>query len=344
LVDYKKANPDCWYTDMLDEVENFLENPTGLYKKVDCIIVSVPPLQKQKYIDLGNKYNVPVFCEADVTEYSGNYAASATMRFHPAIQKIKELIDSGTLGKVYTFTHHCGNHIEDWHPGTDKKTYYAMSKEAGGCKEIFPFELSWLSYLFGTPIDAYGMIDKKLDDPDISADDVYATSVKFERYPTIQEFNIGILKISITGTILIDIVSRPAIRELRIVGEKGFIEWNWNDDFVKIIRPEGTVLPQSFDKGKAAEGYNKNIPEQMYIAEMENFINSITPCCGDCKYIDPKENHPRTTDHMCTKFNHRLMHGRYHPDFCKLNECKQYLYSREDEKAVIAMLRKAEGK
>ncbi|MFA5307850.1 MAG: Gfo/Idh/MocA family oxidoreductase [Candidatus Babeliales bacterium] len=336
--DTKKAEEvakkyDIWWSDVI---------PNLILNKFDAVIISVPPLLKQKYISMCNDAKTPCFAEADVKEYSGNYAASATMRFHPAIQKIKELLDSGALGKVYSFTHHCGNHIEDWHPGADKKTYYAMSKDAGGCKEIFPFELSWLSYLFGTPVDAKGLIDKKLDDPDISADDVYATNVKFERYPTIQEFNIGILKISVTGTVLIDIVSRPAIRELHIVCERGFIEWNWNDDHISIRGAEDQDGMLFFNKGKAAEGYNANIPEQMYIAEMENFINSITPCCGDCKYIDPKEDHPRTTDHMCTKFNHRLMHSRYHPDFCKLNECKQYLYSREDEKACIEMLRKVE--
>ncbi|MFA5307317.1 MAG: hypothetical protein WC365_07760 [Candidatus Babeliales bacterium] len=302
LVDYKKAKPDCWYTDMLDEVENFLENPTGLYKKVDCIIVSVPPLQKQKYIDLGNKYNVTVFCEADVTEYSGSYAASATMRFHPAIQKIKELLDSGTLGKVYTFMHHCGNHIEDWHPGCDKKTYYAMAKEAGGCKEIFPFELSWLSYLFGTPVYASGVIDKKLNDPDISADDIYSTVVMFQN-EKMQDYGFRCWpQLShITGTVLIDIVSRPAIRELRIVCERGFIEWNWNDDHISIRGAEEQDGMLFFDKGKAAGGYHSSICEEMYISEIANFINAIQ--------------------------------GK-----------EQYLYSREDEKVCIEMLRKVEGK
>lgn len=302
LVDYKKANPDCWYTDMLDEVKNFLENPTGEDKKVDGIIVSVPPLQKQEYIDLGNKYNVPVFCEADVTEYSGSYAASATMRFHPAIQKIKELLDKGTLGKIYTFTHHCGNHIEDWHPGANKKTYYAMAKEAGGCKEIFPFELSWLSYLFGTPVDAKGFIDKKLDNTDITADDIYGTVVRFQNEKE-EDYGFRVWpKLSHTiGTVLIDIVSRPAIRELRIVGSKANLIWNWDSDCIEIEQPDSETSMIFYPKGRAAKGYNTNICEEMYIEEMRNFIESV----------QSKE---------------------------------QYLYSCEDEKACIDMLRKVEGK
>jgi predicted dehydrogenase len=252
--------------------------------KPDALLVCSPPLTKQIYIDLANVLKIPCFCEADITEYTGTYYSSSTMRFHPAIQKIKELIGNGTLGKIYTFTHHCGNHIEDWHPGCDKKTYYAMKKETGGCKEILPFELSWLSYLFGSPIDCTGFIDKKLNDPDISADDVYSASVKFA---------------TVTGTMLVDIVSRPAIRELRVVCERGFIEWNWNDDYVFIRGTNEQNGIISFDKGTAAEGYNSNICEEMYQKELANWIAAIQ--------------------------------GK-----------EQYLFSREDEKAVMEMLRKVE--
>jgi len=298
IVDRKKANPDCWYTDMLDEVECFLKNLTDGYPGVvDAIIVSVPPLQKQKYIDLGNKYHVPVFCEADVTEYSGNYYSSATMRHHSAVQKIKELLDNGTLGKIYTFNYQMGQSLYDWHPGANMKTYYAAQKDSGACREMFCFELSWLSYLFGTPIDAKGMIDKKLNDPDIQADDVYSAAVKFEETEWIAA---GLCKDkSITGTILVDIVSRPAIRELRIVGEKGTLKWNWNDDHIKLEHPSGVILPISYDRGKAAEGYHSAICEQMYQNELQNFINAIQ--------------------------------GK-----------SQYLFSKEDEKAVMNMLNKIE--
>jgi len=310
MIDYKKAKPDCWYTDMLDEVEDFIENPADEYPNVDAIIVSVPPLQKQKYIDLGNKYNVPVFCEADVTEYSGSYYSSATLRHHSAIQKIRELLDAGTLGNIYTFTYHMGQSIYDWHPGCDMKTYYAAQKESGACREMFCFELSWLSYLFGTPVDVRGLIDKKLNDPDITADDVYATTVKFsqntfetDRTGCINDtdFITGHLKTySVTGTMLIDIVSRPAIRELRIAGEKGTLKWNWNDNCIKIEHASGAILPILYKRGKAADGYNQNICEEMYQNELANFIDAIQ--------------------------------GK-----------AQYLFGKEDEKAVMSMLKKVEA-
>lgn len=269
--------------------------------KPDVIIISTPPLTKEGLIFMANYNNMPCFCEADVKIYPGDYTASATMRFHPAIQKMKGIIDSGKLGQIYTFTHHCGNHIEDWHPGANKKTYYAMTKEAGGCKEIFPFELSWLSYLFGTPIDCAGMVDKKLNDVDIKADDVYSTVVRFQNEKAEDYgFRVWPKLFHTIGTILIDIVCRPAIRELRIVAEKGTLLWNWDNSFISIDFADGTHAIHGYDKGKAAEGYNQNICEFMYEQEIKNWIESI-------------------------------------------QSKAKYLYSREEEKACIDMLKKVEN-
>jgi predicted dehydrogenase len=278
--------------------------------KFDAAIISVPPLQKQKYIDLSNRFNVPCFIEADVTEYTGNYYSSATLRHHPAIQKIKELLDTGALGKVYTFTYHLGQSIYDWHPGCDMKAYYAAQKESGACREMFCFEIAWMSYLLGSPIDAKGLIDKKLGDPDITADDVYAASVEFYNkkqavwVEPINENNTlfkALNSNTVTGTVLIDIISRPAIRELRIVGEKCNLLWNWKDSYISLEHPDGAVITYGYERGKAADGYNANICEDMYVAEMKNFIDAIQ---GKAKY----------------------------------------LYTREDEKAVMGILGKVEGK
>jgi predicted dehydrogenase len=277
----------------------------------DAMIVCSPPKTKGEYITLAAKLGIPVFCEADIVSYTeGSYYPSCSLIYHPGIQKIHELLDNETLGKIYCFTYHQGMYLRDWRPaGFDFKGYYAAEL---GAKEMFCFEMSWLSYLLGTPIEVKGMIDKKLDDPDITADDVYAASVKFHNEKAIAEYTCGIpiypsrydelkKQFSVTGTVLIDILSRPAIRELRIVGEKCNLLWNWNNSYVSLEHPDGAVITYGYDKGEAADGYNANICEQMYIAEMQNFIDAVQ--------------------------------GK-----------AEYLFSRGDEEAVMGMLGKVEGK
>jgi predicted dehydrogenase len=250
----------------------FLLRPHGCY---DAMIISTPPLTKQQFITIATAYKLPCFAEADVTTYKGNYTPSATLRFHPAIQKIKELLPE--LGRIYTFQYRMGQHLRDWHPGADYTNYYAAKKESGACREMFCFELSWLSYLFGTPENAKGFIDKKLDDPDISADDVYSCAVKFKESPPppIAGLTRCWWDNFVTGTVLIDTVSRPAIRELHIVGEKGTLTWNWENSFVTVDKPNGLRITEAFDKGKAAEGYHSAICEEMYENELAAWIESL---------------------------------------------------------------------
>lgn len=303
--------------------------------KPDAMIISCPPKTKGKYIALAAKYQIPAFAEADTVSYDeGPYYPSSSLRFHPAIQKMHELLNNGTLGKIYCFTYHQGMHLRDWRPsGFNFKGYYAAEQATA---EMFAFELSWLSYLFGTPVNACGMIDKKLDDPDITADDIYSTVVRFasgeecvdrlmfkkdilspnELQKMVEELEQGksIVEIpckpsevswamkqpTITGTILVDILSRPAIRELHIVCERGFIEWNWNYDHVEIERPDGEIELILYEKGKAAPGYNENICEDMYENELKNWVEAING--------------------------------------------GTYRYSREEECRVIEMLRKIDGR
>jgi predicted dehydrogenase len=242
----------------------------------DAMLVCTPPTMKDLYIELANENSIPVFCEADIQAYEGEYYPSRTLIYHPAIKKIRELLKAKELGTIYTFNYHLGQHLRDWHKGADYKKYYAAQEKTGACKEMFCFEVAWLSWLFGEATDAKGFISKNMNDEEITADDVYAAVVKFERkvadWKWYQMAYSSIYDDAVTGTVLIDIVSRPAIRELRIVGQYGTMTWNWKDDFIHIVTDKKDVV-ERFDKGQAAAGYNENIPEQMYIDEVKAFLH-----------------------------------------------------------------------
>lgn len=228
----------------------------------DYMLICSPPKTKQPYIYLANKYNIPCFTEADVILYTGDYCPSETMVYHPCIQTIHDKLLS-RIGRIYAIDYHLGQHLRDWHVGADYTNYYAAQKDTGGCKEMFAFELTWLSYLFGKLNEVVGFIDKRLNDEQISADDVYSLIVRFgkERIP---------------ATILIDTVSRPAERSLKVFGEKGTLSWSWDKNRVLIDNGE-EIWSEYVEVGNAAEGYHQSICEDMYIAELKQFIEEPKP-------------------------------------------------------------------
>jgi hypothetical protein len=58
--------------------------------------------------------------------------------------------------------------------------------------------------------------------------------------------------------------------------EKAQITWRWDEDFIKIYDAENKKWESySYKKGEAAEGYNENIIEDMYVEEMKSFISAV---------------------------------------------------------------------
>ena len=226
--------------------------------KPDAIIVSSPPLTKQKYIDEAGQRGIPCFCEADIVSYNGFYYPSCSLIFHHGVQKIKELLQTSAIGNIYTFQYRLGQHLREWRPkGFDFTNYYAAKH---GGNEMVIFELAWLSYLFGKPQNCCGIIDKKMNDPQISSNDVFAMAVQFS---------------TCIGSILVDILSRPAARGLTVIGSKANLLWNWDNDSIELEYPNGEYTLVFYPKGKAADGYNENICEEMYQIELKSWIDSL---------------------------------------------------------------------
>jgi len=77
-------------------------------------------------------------------------------------------------------------------------------------------------------------------------------------------------------TMIIDVVSRYAIRNLILNLEYGQILWRWDENVVKLYDAKNTRwIYFIFAQGHTTEGYNKNIVEDMYIEEMDLFVKTI---------------------------------------------------------------------
>lgn len=238
----------------------------------DALIISTPPDIHNEYIRLAIENKKPAFVEAsvvlgDLEELNERakkenvfIAPSCTFRFHAAIVKIKKIIEEGKYGKVTNFTYYLGQYLPDWHPSEDIKNFYVGKKETGGAREMVCFELTWLVDLLGFPKKAIGFFGKTMD-LGVDIDDTYAISLDFgDKY----------------GSLLVDVVSRYAIRTLLLNMEKGQIAWRWDEDSIKVYDAETKRWDDYFyKKGEAAEGYNVNIVEDMYIDEMRSFIGAV---------------------------------------------------------------------
>lgn len=242
-----------------------------ILKDIDALIISTPPDLHLPYLKLSVEKNIPSFVEASViidevkeikTLNTNNtfIAPSCTFHFHPLIKRIREIIKSKTYGKITNFTYHSGQYLPDWHPWEDVKDFYVSKRETGGGREIVPFELTWITKSIGYPEDIKGYFKKTIDFG-AEIEDTYAFVVKFENF---------------LGSIIVDVASRFATRQLILNFEEAQLTWNWDDGFFRIYdakTKEWIVFEQ--EKGANHEGYNKNIVESMYIEEIATFLKGI---------------------------------------------------------------------
>lgn len=240
-------------------------------KNINGFLISTPPDRHLEYMKIALENGIPSFVEASVIleglrEFSSEakkkgivFAPSCTLYFHPAIKKIREIVTSGTYGKFTNFSYHSGQYLPDWHPWENVKDFYVSNKVTGACREIVPFELTWITEMLGFPTDIKGYYASTMD-VGADIDDTYVTCMKFKN---------GV------GTLLVDVVSRYAVRNMVINMEYGQIMWRWDEPVVNVYdAKEKKWNAHRQDSMGAAEGYNKNITEQMYIDEVNSYINA----------------------------------------------------------------------
>ena len=254
---------------ILEDLDVFIE-----LNGIHAVIICTPPDQHLQYMDWAFDNSVDMMIEASVViDGLNNFlkksenskisiCPSCTMSFHPAIKKIKEIINKGTLGKISNVLHHSGHFLPYWHKYEHVSDYYVSKRETGGAREIVPFELTWLTNLIGMPNSVFCKHKKTISiEGAEDIDDTYNLLLDYDDKMAV---------------ITVDVVSRQCTRTLEIVGSLGHLRWSWELDYVELyFDDDNEAALVSYDQSSSAPGYNQNISEQMYIEETSSFLKQI---------------------------------------------------------------------
>ncbi|MDD5929220.1 MAG: Gfo/Idh/MocA family oxidoreductase [Spirochaetales bacterium] len=240
------------------------------FNKIDAIVVSLPPDRHKIGTDIAVKYNKPVFVEASVVlsevkaimDNTKNIfvAPSCTFIFHPMIKEVKKIVESGKFGKVCNFTYHSGQYLPDWHPWENVNDFYVSNRETGGAREIVPYELTWITDVFGFPKEIKGYF-RKTGEIGCDIEDSYVSTLDYG---------------NMLGGLLVDVMSRYPARNLIINFQDGQIQWKWDDEKLSVFDAKtGNTEYIKQQKQPHEEGYADMIGEQMYIDEIAAFLDGI---------------------------------------------------------------------
>lgn len=164
-------------------------------------------------------------------------------------------------GKVCIYQYHVGQYLPDWHPWDNLNDFFASNKLTNGCREFLAIELPWIQHVFGK-IKNVNTIKRSLTHLGFEFPDAYLIQIEHEN--------------GNAGNLLIDVVSRQAVRQMEVMGEDIYIKWNGTPDslYDKDILT-GELKPINVGVYVHEKGYAEVINEYAYEKEIEEFFEVI---------------------------------------------------------------------
>jgi predicted dehydrogenase len=184
-------------------------------------------------------------------------------RYHPTLNKARELIAAGALGKVLTAHAHWGEYLPNWHPWEDyRQSYAARADLGGGVIVTLTHPLDYLRYLLGE-VESLWSFNGHISPLELTGvEDVAEIGLKFAS--------------GAIGGVHVNYFQRPPVHRLEIVGTAGTLRWDNSDGILQFYRladafgtwsaqPGDTILEQY----QLADGWERN---HLFVAQTQHFL------------------------------------------------------------------------
>ena len=185
-------------------------------------------------------------------------------RYHPTLNKARELIQSGALGKVLTVHAHWGEYLPNWHPWEDyRQSYAARADLGGGVIVTLTHPLDYLRFLLGD-VESLWSFNGHLSPLELNVEDAAEIGLKFSS--------------GAIGGVHVNYFQRPPVHRLEIVGTGGTLRWDNADGVLHFLR-----MPAAFGSWDAnppaaveeqyplPDGFERN---QLFAAQMRHFVET----------------------------------------------------------------------
>lgn len=259
--------------DKLYGIATLAEATSWDLQRADVVVVSTPPDLHATCLTMALKAGRPCFVEASVVlaglarlEREARRKRllvfpSATMRYFKGPRMLRDLLRSGRVGKPLSFVYHSGQYLPDWHPWEKVSDYYVSRPATGACREIVPFELSWLTWLFGGVAGVKAQRAQK---------DRFGKGVE-DLYQVLLGFDSGV-----HGVLQVDVLSRLPTRRFALETDRGQVVWDQYGGLTPTVtvalRGRKPAVASLVEASRSRRGINSDRP---YIEELRDFLKAV---------------------------------------------------------------------
>lgn len=158
------------------------------------------------------------------TSYPGNIVVGYDLHFDPGLQKVKQLLDDDSVGKIVSVCAQVGQYLPDWRPHEDYRKGMSAKRETGGGVMLdLIHEFDYLLWLIGS---AQSVACQYINSGalEIETEDVCEVLLRFAN--------------GASGTIHLDYLQQKLVRNCMITGYNGTIFWNLAESKVRWINKD----------------------------------------------------------------------------------------------------------
>lgn len=249
----------------LSDYQTFTELSLALAEKPDGVIIANPTALHLEVAIAAAKAGAALLIEKPISdgltglgelqsllELSGKPAmVGFHFRFHPVLNQVKTLLESGQLGKPLFARAHWGEYLPDWHTWEDyRRSYAARADLGGGVVNTLSHPLDYLRWLLGE-VESVSAWTGKLSDLELDVEDHADILIRFATGEA--------------ASVHLDYYQRPPSHTLEITCEDGRICWdNATGEAWFFSAYNGAT-----DMLVPPEGFKRN---QMFLDEMASFV------------------------------------------------------------------------
>lgn len=216
----------------------FICTPTALH--IENLLLLLEKQIKNIYIEKPLSHTVENIKQVLTlaATYNNNIVVGYDLHFDPGIQKLHELLQAGTIGKVISVNAFVGQYLPHWRPYEDHRTGMSAKKATGGGVLLdIVHEFDYLYWLNG-PAETVAGLNVNTGTLEIETEEVAEVIIKYTN--------------GSIGTIHLDYMQPSLVRYCIITGAKGSITCNMADKKV-------TWALQNGDKGEFSyETFERN--------------------------------------------------------------------------------------
>ena len=234
-------------------------------------IVCSPPLTHAEITKTLLSKGMHVFSEINLVDdgYDENMALAKKkglvlfLSSTPMYRKEIEYITEVALGQSkLCYRYHVGQYLPDWHPWEEYTDFFVSDRRTNGCRELFAIELPWMVNAFGE-VESFHAKAKRLSGLSIDFPDCFLVTLRH--------------KGGVTGQLMVDIVSRKAVRELELIAEDIYLRWSGAPDslYHYDVKTKENRNIACYDSVLQDKRYSGNIIENAYAEELTAFFGLI---------------------------------------------------------------------